>query len=114
MLEQVRREIFHLDACVCEPVVFEMMLGARRDERRKLEREFAVVPLLVTPPGLWSQAAQLSQQCRDRGFTIGALDLLIATVALHHDAEIITFDGDFSLIAQAEPKLRVQALARAA
>jgi hypothetical protein len=54
----------------------------------------------------------LGQRCRDRGFTIGPFDLLIASVALHHDAEIIAFDGDYSLIAEAEPELRVQVLIR--
>ncbi len=41
----------------------------------------------------------------------GALDLLIATVAIHHDAELITFDQDFQKIARA-CGLRVKLLQR--
>jgi len=40
-----------------------------------------------------------------------ALDLLIATVAVHHDAELITFDADFEQIATVST-LRVTRLAR--
>ena len=68
---------------------------------------------LEMPPNFWRKGILLGQLCRDQGFTIGALDLLIATVALAHDAEIVTFDADYSVIAQAEPKLRVQLLVRA-
>ena len=110
---QAQSEIARPGGCLCDPVIFELRRGSRFEERRKLEREFTKFRLLPSPHDLWLQAALLGQRCRDRGFTVGALDLLIATVARHHDAEIITFDADFSLIAQAEPKLRVQVLARA-
>lgn len=105
--------ITHPDAVTCEPVTFEMLRNATFSERPGLQARLATLPLLPTPDTLWAEAALLGQCCRDRGFTIGAFDLLIATVALAHEVELITFDADFSLIAQAEPKLRVQVLARA-
>jgi hypothetical protein len=40
------------------------------------------------------------------------LDLLIACIALHHQAVVVTFDRDFALIAQASD-LQVQLLTRA-
>ena len=105
--------ITHPDAVSCEPVTFEMLRNAKLSERPGLQARLATLPLLPTPRTLWADASLLGQRCRDRGFTIGAFDLLIATVALAHEVEVITFDADYSLIAQAEPKLRVQALARA-
>ncbi len=39
---------------------------------------------------------------------------MIATVALHHDTEVVTFDSDYALIAQADPRFRVNALVRIA
>jgi predicted nucleic acid-binding protein len=67
--------------------------------------------MLITPAGIWSDAAALGQCCRRHGITAGSLDLLIASVAMHHDAELVTFDADFKQIATVLP-LRVTLLAR--
>jgi len=48
---------------------------------------------------LWSKGVEIGRACRRKGFTVGSLDLLIAVVAIHHNAEIITFDDDFEQIA---------------
>ena len=41
----------------------------------------------------------------------GSLDLLIAALSIHHDAELITFDADYLAIARVS-KLRVHHLSR--
>jgi len=45
------------------------------------------------------------------GFNAGSLDLLIAALSIHHDAELITFDADYLAIARVS-KLRVHHLSR--
>lgn len=105
--------IKHPEAVTCQPVVFELLRNAKLTERRGLRARFATLPVLPTPDDLWEAGVSLGQRCRDRGFTVGPFDLLIATIALHHGAEIIAFDADYSLIAQAEPALRVKVLTRA-
>lgn len=112
--DQIRPILDATDACQCEPIRFEILRAATPDERRGLNRRFAAMPALDSPSDLWERAIRLGQRCRDAGNTPGALDLLIAAIALEHDAEVVSFDGDYSLIAQAEPRLRVQLLARAA
>jgi len=52
-----------------------------------------------------------SQARRQKNITVPSLDLLIATVALHHGAEVVTFDDDFQKIAGVS-KLRVKLLKR--
>ena len=91
------------DAALCEPVAFEVLRHATPAERPPLEAQFATLPLLPTPSDLWSQATTLGQACRDRGVTPGSLDLLIAALALHHRADLVTFAADYQLIAQAAP-----------
>jgi predicted nucleic acid-binding protein len=81
-------------------------------EAKQLTQQFQTMPTLATPPLLWSQAAQLGQACRQKNLTVGSLDLLIATIALHHAAEVVTFDEDFRRIAGVS-KLRVKVLERA-
>lgn len=111
--EQIRALVDAPDACLCDPVAFELLRAASPAERPALERRFATMEWLTTPADFWRNAILLGQACRDRGFTVGSLDLLIATVAFAHDVEVISFDGDYSLIALAAPKLRVQLLTRA-
>jgi predicted nucleic acid-binding protein len=99
------------EACLCEPVAFEILRHATPAEQKQLEAHFATFPLVPTPATLWRDAAALGRRCRAKGTTPGSLDLLIAALALHHHAELITFDAVFSAVAKASP-LRLQLLTR--
>lgn len=108
---EIRRWILDPDAALCEPVAFEVLRHATARQRPLIEAQFATLPLLATPPRLWRDAALLGQTCRDQGFTAGSLDLVIAALALHHHAELITSDQDFTSIAAAS-ELQVTLLNR--
>jgi predicted nucleic acid-binding protein len=101
------------EAHLAEPVRFEMLRSARPDETRQLTAQFATMPLLSTPVDLWEQAIKLGQACRQIGQTVLSLDLLVAVVALHHNALLVSFDADFETIA-AVSDLRLQRLERPA
>ncbi len=98
--DQIRPWMLRHDIALCEPVLCELLRSAARDERSLIERHFATMPLLTTQPTLWREATQLGQQCSDSGLLVGALDLLIATVCLHHRATLVTFDEHFAAIAK--------------
>src|SRR5713226_4518508 len=87
------------DAHLAEPITFELLRHATPAEAKPLTQQFQTLPMLATPPLLWSQAAELGQACRQKNITVNSLDLLIATIALHHGAEVVTFDDDFQKIA---------------
>jgi predicted nucleic acid-binding protein len=101
------------EAHLAEPVRFELLRSARPDETRQLEAQFATLPMLPTPANLWQRAIDLGQACRQIGCTVLSLDLLVAAVALHHDALLVSFDTDFEAIASVS-ELRLQRLARPA
>ncbi len=105
--------ILHPDAHVAEPIVFELLRHATALEARQLAQQFQTLPMLMTPPLLWTQASVLGQSCRQKNITVNSLDLLIATIALQHGAEIVTFDDDFEKIASVSV-LRVKLLNRPA
>jgi len=111
--EQVTGWIERSETVGAMPVVYEIRRLCRREQRAYVDATFSTLPILALPDDFWESAIALGRACADRGFTAGPLDLLIATLALHHDAEIVTFDADYSQIAEAETKLRVQVLARA-
>jgi predicted nucleic acid-binding protein len=91
--------ILHPDAHLAEPITFEIMRHATAAEAKQLTQQFQTLPMLATPALLWTQAAAFGQACRQKNVTVNSLDLLIATIALHHGAEVITFDDDFQKIA---------------
>ncbi|MCP9819430.1 PIN domain-containing protein [Synechococcus sp. Cruz-9H2] len=100
-------------AHLAEPVLFEVLRSARPEEARLLEAQFATLPTLPTPADLWQRSIALGQACRQVGRTVGSLDLLVAAVALHHNAVLVSFDADFEAIASVS-ELRLQHLRRPA
>jgi hypothetical protein len=82
-------------ACVAEPIVFEVLRGATDDETVRLVEYFESLPLLASPVDLWDHGLELGRACRKIGLSAGSIDLLIAAVAIHHRALLITFDKDF-------------------
>jgi hypothetical protein len=103
--------ILHPEAHLAEPVIFEVLRYAKPVEAKQLARQFQTFPVLTTPADLWLQAAALGQACRQHNLTMNSLDLLIASIALHHGAEVVTFDDDFQKIATAS-NLQVKLLNR--
>ena len=98
-------------AHLAEPVRFEVLRAARPQEARLLEAQFDTLPMLPTPADLWQQAINLGQACRQIGRTVLSLDLLIAAVALHPNAKLVSFDADFETIASVSA-LRLNRLTR--
>jgi predicted nucleic acid-binding protein len=98
-------------AHLAEPVRFELLRSASPQEARLLEVQFATLPCLPTPVDLWQRAAALGQACRAAGRTVSSLDLLLAAVALHHNAVLLSFDDGFEAIA-AVSELQLRRLQR--
>jgi predicted nucleic acid-binding protein len=103
--------ILHPEAHVAAPITFEVLRHATPEENRQLSQQFQTFPVLATPADVWAKAATLGQACRKQGISTGSLDLIIACLALHHQATLITFDDDFARIATA-CALRVKVLLR--
>lgn len=88
------------DAVICEPIWFELQRFCPKAQRNGVEARLSTLPLLPTPAELWRNATTLGQQCKDAGIQAGFSDLLIATICLHHDAIIVTFDAHFDALAK--------------
>jgi len=108
---QIRTIISDPHVSLSEPIVFEVLRHASEHEAARMRRVFAELPVLSTPLNLWSLAIELGQRCRRAGIVAGPLDLLIATVAIHHEAELVTFDWGFQRIASVSA-LRVNVIER--
>ena len=98
-------------ACLAEPIVFEVLRSATDADARQLTIHFQTLPLLASPVDLWSSGVELGRACHRVGVNAGSIDLLIAVIAIHHGAELVTFDRDFQRIARVS-ELRVKLLKR--
>jgi predicted nucleic acid-binding protein len=109
--DQVLPIVNERNICIVEPVLFELMANVPRRDRRRLENYFALVPVLPAHGTLWDDATSLGQKCVDAGLTLPSMDLLIAAAAIHHNADVVTFDAHFADIAKLS-SLRANVLTR--
>jgi predicted nucleic acid-binding protein len=85
------------EACWCPVVRLELWNGAGGERERKVLREFErLLPELAINQAVWDAACDLARRARSAGISIPASDILIASCARHHQAELEHSDSDFS------------------
>lgn len=85
-----------------EPVVMEVLAGARDDAReaqlRQLLLRFELLPFDAVAD--FDGAARIYRRCRAAGITPrGMIDCMIATVAWRHGATLLAHDADLDRVA---------------
>jgi len=85
-----------------EPVLMEVLAGARTDERddalRRLLLRFQLLPLEIAVD--FDGAARIYRRCRQRGITPrGLIDCMIISVAQRHRATLLAQDRDIERVA---------------
>jgi hypothetical protein len=94
------------ELAVTEPVITEVAIGARTDEREaSLRRMLGWCELLPFDPVTdFDGAVSIYRQCRQAGITPrGLLDCMIASVALRHRASVLAHDADLARIGKVMP-----------
>ena len=88
---------------VTEPVIMEVVIGARSDQREvELRRLLLRHPTLSFDSGVdFDRAAMIYRRCRSRGITPrGIVDCMIAAVAWRNGAALLAHDVDLYRVAQ--------------
>lgn len=99
------RELLDGDIAVTEPVVMEVLAGAR-DERHlhELRGLLGRAELITCTAGDYLEAAALFRVCRQRGESVRKLiDCLIAAVALRAGLPLLHHDSDYDVLARHSP-----------
>jgi predicted nucleic acid-binding protein len=95
-------------AAVCGITRAEVLVGARDPAHRtRLISGLAVFAQLAIPETLWDTVGEHGATLRRDGVTVPFADIVIATVALHHDVELWTRDLQFTLVQRLIPALRL-------
>lgn len=104
----MREAISRREIVVIDPVVLEVMAGARRDHVTDTQRLLEAQHLEALAPRLdWLDAATMYRELRQRGVTVRSpTDTLIAAAAIRLDVPVLHRDRDFDAIALHTP-LRV-------
>lgn len=106
----LRRAIDSGDVVITEPVVMEVLAGARSAGQVVRLREALTAFHLMTVAGLddFESAAAIDRTCRGAGDEVrGIVDCLIAAVAIRCDASVLHRDRDFDTIAR-HTELRIE------
>lgn len=78
------------------PVRQELLSGLREESQfRRLRDYLRAFPDTLVLTQDYEEAARASNQCRKTGIAASPVDMLLCAVAIHHDWEIFTTDGDF-------------------
>lgn len=90
------------DIAVTEPIVMEVLAGARNDRHlRDLRGLLARARLLRCEWADWVAAVELYRHCRANGETVRRLlDCLIGAVAIRHGVPVLYHDRDFDVLAR--------------
>lgn len=107
----VRRLVREGSAATCDPVVLEVLAGARDESHAEQLATLldSCAPLEQERGTDVEEAATMYRSCRRRGETPRVLaDCLIAAIAVRHDVPVLHRDRDFDILAR-HTTLRVAA-----
>lgn len=71
--------------------------------RERILDRFHSLPFLSPTRTDHVEAANLRNQCRQKGIQVGTIDALLAALCLRHGLSLLTTDGDFRRIADVTP-----------
>ena len=105
---RLREAISKQEVVVIDPVLLEVMAGARHDNVARTQRLLEAQHLEPMAPRLdWLDGATIYRELRQRGVTVRSpIDALIAAVAIRLDVPVLHRDRDFDAVARHTP-LRV-------
>ncbi|MFW5883794.1 MAG: PIN domain-containing protein [Verrucomicrobiota bacterium] len=83
------------DAATCDAVRLEVIGAARETERSKLLHRFFLLHHLPEPDKFCELCIRTNWKLRDGGLTLPWMDVMIASMALHHGTPVFTLDRHF-------------------
>ena len=102
---RMRTAIAEREVVVIDPILLEVMAGARRDNVARTLRLLEAQHLEPMAPRLdWLDGATVYRELRQRGVTVRSpVDALIAAVAIRLDLPVLHRDRDFGAIGRHTP-----------
>jgi tRNA(fMet)-specific endonuclease VapC len=81
------------------PVVSELLQGAKTEkDYQLLKNSIDGLPFIEATFENWTLAGEISYKLRRKGITLPITDCVIAALAIHHNASVMTYDRHFANI----------------
>ena len=85
--------------CTTGLIMAELIQGAKTHKEIDIIKDFvSTFEYLQDTPHIWLNAAEAAHKLRRTGTTASLSDCLIAALALHYDAELLSLDSHFTTI----------------
>lgn len=94
------------EVVVCDPLVAELLTGARRNDRADLWVLFQGLPRAPLERNEWRRVGDIAAALHEHGMTVALTDIEIAVSAVSADAAVWTRNSDFERIGHVLPELR--------
>jgi predicted nucleic acid-binding protein len=90
--------------CTAGLIMAELIQGVKTHKEVDIIKDFvSTFEYLQDTPHIWLNAAEAAYKLRRTGTTASLSDCLIASLALHYDAELLSLDSDFTAIRAIAP-----------
>jgi predicted nucleic acid-binding protein len=86
------------EAAWCGPIKLEVLGGARKEDRKRLEQYFSIIPYKAMPDEAWDWAKETYQKLRDNGHSLPFNDVLIGTLSVRWMCRVYSADGHFEVM----------------
>ena len=95
-------------AAICGVTLAEVFAGAKKaTDLAQFSTSLGIFGVVPIPLNIWDDLGRNLFLLRKSGFVLPFPDVLLATVAIHHDLELWTYDAHFPLIQSVLTNLRL-------
>jgi len=99
IVKPVKMLIVSNQAVLCGVVISEIVQGIKAVKEQQIVKEaFRGIPYIEMDRTCWEEAGNIALKLRERGKIVPLTDIVMATLAIHNELEIFTFDKHFELI----------------
>ncbi len=103
VIERNLDELIDADlVAIVPPVRLELILGCKKPQRASLMNRIDALHQLPIADSTWNLAEDSAMGQRERGITLGIVDVLIAAATSEQQARLWTLDKDFAPLFKAQ------------
>lgn len=99
IVKPVKMLIASNQALLCGVVISEIVQGIKAVKEQEIVKEaFRGIPYIEMDRTCWEEASNIALKLHKRGKIVPLTDIFMATLAIHYELEIFTFDKYFEFI----------------
>lgn len=101
ILDHIKKLLTRGQIVTSQLIILELLQGCKSfDEKARLQLQLESLDIIDIHDNVWEQAYQLSFFLRRKGLTIPTFDVLIASLAIYYNFELLHYDRHYDLISK--------------